>query len=146
MTPLEERFWEKVSPEPNSGCWLWAASEKNGGYGQFWDGERNVRAHRWAYETYRGPIPSGLQMDHLCRVRCCVNPFHLEAVTQQENIRRGDAGKYPTAGLYRKNKTHCPKGHEYNARNTYIYNGWRFCRECNNISSARRRAKAREAQ
>jgi hypothetical protein len=88
--PLADRFHEKYTPEPNTGCWLWTASLNNGGYGKlsvsrsYW-----VEAHRVAYELYKGPIPGGKCIDHLCRVRSCVNPDHLEAVTLSENIRRG---------------------------------------------------------
>lgn len=84
-----ERFWSKVDKGADDECWLWTASTDGHGYGQFWNGERRMPTHRWAYEQARGPIPEGLQLDHLCRVRRCVNPDHLEAVTQAENIRRG---------------------------------------------------------
>jgi hypothetical protein len=95
-TPASERFWQYVHPEPNTGCWLWSGSTSTGGYGYILDYEgaakKAMRAHRWAYEKLRGPIPDGLHLDHLCRVRCCVNPDHLEAVTSGENTRRGNAG------------------------------------------------------
>ncbi len=88
-----ERFEEKYEPEPNSGCWLWIASLDGKGYGQFPKGKEfgrgNVRAHRAAYEIYRGPIPKGMELDHLCRVKTCVNPAHLEPVPHQVNMVRG---------------------------------------------------------
>jgi hypothetical protein len=75
-------------PEPNSGCWLWTGAVSSEGYAVFEVAGKQVRAHRFSYERYRGKIPGDLTIDHLCRVRCCVNPNHLEVVTIQENIRR----------------------------------------------------------
>lgn len=122
------RFWSKVTF--TSTCWLWTASKKPGGYGQF-KASGSVRAspvyvHRYAYEFCFGPIPEGLQIDHLCHVRHCVNPDHLEAVTQQENIIRAAA-----------RITHCPQGHPYNDINTYRLGNRRFCRECHRASNRR---------
>ncbi len=87
-------FWDiyadKILPEPNSGCWFWMGGLSERQYGVIYPSRgTNVRAHRVAYEMTRGPIPDGLVLDHLCRVHCCVNPDHLEAVTQGENVRRG---------------------------------------------------------
>lgn len=91
----EERFWPKVHLEdtifPENGCMLWTGA-KSDGYGIFWAEGRNVPAHRWVYERFYGPIPEGLQPDHLCRVRHCVNPNHLEPVTQKVNLNRGNTG------------------------------------------------------
>lgn len=88
-----------------------------------------VHAHRLAYEAVKGPIPAGLQIDHLCRVRNCVNPDHLEAVTQQENVRRGRVGENT------RSKTHCPQGHPYDEANTYRNPaGSRNCRTCHRAS------------
>ena len=87
------RFWTKVDKRPHmsDGCWLWMASKRNSkGYGQFWADGKIVPAHRWAYEQFKGPIPDGLQIDHLCRTPACVNPAHLEAVTAKENNNRGN--------------------------------------------------------
>ena len=89
-----ERFAEKYEVDENVGCWLWTAGKTNG-YGVFWDGEKVVLAHRWGYEFYRGPLPVWVpgkspECDHLCREPTCVNPWHLEAVSRAENIRRGD--------------------------------------------------------
>lgn len=87
----KRRFWAKVEVD-ESGCWLWTAST-NHGYGHFWVSPDvgKVYAHRYAYELLVGPIPDGLEIDHLCKVRNCVNPEHLEPVTKEENWRRGDA-------------------------------------------------------
>lgn len=91
---LGGRFASKIEPQPD-GCWLWTASCGRGGYGQVWHGGTMARAHRVVYLLVTGsPIPDGLELDHLCRVRHCVNPEHLEPVTRQENQRRrrkGDA-------------------------------------------------------
>jgi len=86
---VEDRFWDKVrkSEDPN-GCWEWFAYKDRKGYGRFRDG-RVVRAHRWAYEHLVGPIPANRQCDHLCRNRACVNPAHIELVTNKENTLRG---------------------------------------------------------
>ena len=83
-TPLVKH----VEPEPNSGCWLWIGAWAAGGYGYVRRGGRTIKAARFIYETLVGEIPEGLQLDHLCRVRSCVNPAHLEPVVQAENIRR----------------------------------------------------------
>ena len=92
------------------------------GYGQFRVGTQRKLAHRVAYEWSLGEIPEGLDLDHLCRVRNCVNPSHLEPVTRQENLRRG-------IGNPHKHKTHCPRRHEYNEENTY-YDSKRNKRQC----------------
>lgn len=89
---LLERFEEKYTPEPNTGCWLWLGSTTHDGYGTFSNNKRkggNELAHRAAYTLFLGPIPKGLQLDHLCRVRCCVNPQHMELVSGRENVSRG---------------------------------------------------------
>lgn len=96
LTPIEERFWAKVEPEPNSGCWIWVGGRVGAGYGALSVGrveEGNVYAHRLAYTLFRGPIPDGLEPDHLCRLRPCTNPAHLELVTRSENNRRGLLGE-----------------------------------------------------
>ena len=134
---LPDRFWNKVTPEPVSGCWLWQGAQVHNGYGVTRTPERLLYAHRVAYEAARGPIADGLSVDHLCRVRHCVNPEHLEAVTQRENIRRGDQGK--TWGT----ETHCRYGHEYAAGNAAPRAGrinGKACRECNRLKARKCRA------
>ena len=129
LTQLE-RFETKVSPEPNTGCWLWAACVDTSGYGLFWAGGRFYKAHRWAYEHFVGLIPTGLQLDHLCRQRCCVNPEHLEPVTHKENSSRGNSGRL------QREQTHCVNGHMFTTENTAYKRtkhgrGWaRRCRAC----------------
>ena len=115
-----------ISPEPNSGCFLWTGQCNRKGYGVISAERKTQAAHRASYEFYVNKIPDGLQLDHLCRTRCCVNPRHLEPVTLQENVRRGEVGR-----LHR-NKTHCPKGHPYDKDNTGKSNGERYCKECRN--------------
>ena len=108
-------------------CWLWTGSiqqgPRGGGYALY--GHRLV--HRYMYEYMYGPIPDGLEIDHLCRVRRCVNPKHLEPVTRRENLLRGKTFAAENAG-----KTHCPQGHPYAGDNLVLFaNGrHRRCREC----------------
>lgn len=129
---VAERFWSKVDKDgpippyrPELGpCWIWTRARDPKGYGEFGLARRSLRAHRWAWIDANGPVPDGLELDHLCRVPACVRPSHLEAVTSAENIRRGMAGRFNAA------KTRCPRGHLYDETNTYRYKGSRQCREC----------------
>lgn len=112
-------------PEPNSGCWLWLGPMRSNGYGFLVISEKMPSAHRLIYEAEVGPIPPSLVLDHLCRNPSCVNPDHLEPVTQAENCRRGNVGQNNAR------KTHCPSGHEYTHDNTLIStDGKRRCRTC----------------
>jgi hypothetical protein len=131
-----DRFWAKV--EKTDGCWIWAAGRTGEGYGSFSLNRRTLLAHRVAYEVLRGPIPVGLVLDHLCRNRACVNPKHLEPVTQQVNTMRG-------IGLAAINarKDRCDAGHRYDERNTHATPGMRRCRPCN--AEAARRYRERRA-
>lgn len=119
-------FITKVEVNSTSECWLWQGTTVHNGYGRFWDGERYVYAHRYSYEAFTGPIPEGLQLDHLCRVKACVNPLHLEPVTCRENLMRGK-----TVAAAKAAQTHCIHGHEFDTANTYYQtNGTRRCRTC----------------
>ena len=118
---LDERFFAKVVAGPNC-CWIWAGALDSGGYGQFRVGPKTVRSHRWSYEYAHGSIPDGMELDHICRVRRCVNPAHLEPVTKGENQRRG--------WVHRK-KDVCRNGHARTEKNTRINpDGSRGCRPC----------------
>lgn len=144
------RFWAKVDkngPVPTwapflGPCWIWTAGLQGGGYGQFNGGSRidNSRrkciAHVYTYEALVGPVPDGLELDHLCRVRKCCNPAHLEAVTHAENMHRG-----LTICAENAAKVRCPDGHPYDDENTYVHQGHRHCREC--MRAANRRYKAK---
>lgn len=140
---VTERFWPKV--RKSAGCWEWIAVKDSKGYGCFWRNYVMQSAHRVAYELTKGAIPEGLDIDHLCMNRACVNPEHLEAVTHHVNIRRSP----DTIPSLNAAKTHCPKGHEYTEANTQFENGRRRCATCrraeNRDRSARRRSRARSA-
>lgn len=127
-----DRFMAKVEVDEN-GCWLWTAYRNPKGYGKFGfgGGNRVVMAHRWAYGHFVGPIPVEHEIDHLCRVRSCVNPDHLEAVTHRVNLLRGDTVTAKHAAT-----THCPKGHPYDDVNTAVYDGSRQCRACRRKAAA----------
>lgn len=149
---LAERIRALSEPDAN-GCWIWRKRLSNVGYGQIGvrrpEGVRTMSAHRVSYEAFVGPIPDGLVIDHLCRVRACVNPEHLEPVTQRQNVMRSPIAP----GAINAAKTHCPKDHPYDDENTVHYmhkNGTtrvRLCRTCQRDSARRadRRRRAQEA-
>lgn len=108
------------------GCWLWQGAQNGHGYGALNVAGKQRGAHRVVYELLRGPIPTGLTLDHLCRRRHCVNPDHLEPVTIKENLRRGNGS---TGRCFRK--TRCKRGHAFTDENTYRpKRGGRICRAC----------------
>jgi len=141
---IVQRFWAKVDKDVPGGCWLWTASLDRYGYGQF-----NPRphititrgAHRYAYELIIGPIPAQLTLDHLCRVRHCVNPDHLEPVSMKENVLRGIGLTAKQARL-----THCKRGHPFDLFNTYHApnDDRRYCRQCRAEDHQRRAPNRRE--
>jgi hypothetical protein len=121
-----ERAWNYISPEPMSGCWLWMGVLNGSGYARIRLGAHLIFVHRLFYEFYKKPIPAGLTVDHICRVRCCVNPAHMDVVTHRENCLRGIA----PAAKHAK-QTHCIHGHEFTAANTWRRrNGGRLCLKC----------------
>ena len=115
-------------------CWPWAGYVRPTGYGDVWADGRRDSAHRWVYETLVGPIPVGLDLDHVCRSRSCVNPAHLEPVTRSDNLRRSP----------RSNRTACPKGHNFSVENTYVRPSgyYRYCRTCHRQKEAKRRRES----
>lgn len=142
MTTLA-RFESKLDktgsdhPVLKTPCWVWLAGlrsyEPGKRYGSFRVNGRTVYSHKFSYETYRGKVPSGLVLDHLCRNTLCANPHHLEVVTNQKNILRG-------LGLAAQNasKTECPQGHRYDKTNTLVAkNGRRYCRVCGRAQQRR---------
>jgi hypothetical protein len=129
-----------VAEDVVTGCWLWTGGRANG-YGSFNTGRRNYLAHRVSYETFVGPIPSGLTIDHLCRVKTCINPVHLEAVTSRTNTLR--ASNAPAA--INAAKTHCNHGHQFDEANTSRSGGKRNCRKCDVAKSMRYQARLKAA-
>lgn len=115
------------------GCWIWQGETIERGYGRVRVNGRKQLVHRVVFEYFNGTIPEGLVLDHTCRTQLCVNPAHLEPVTQAENVRRG----YEARGL----PTMCKNGHSYTEGNTYMHEGKRICRTCNNAASRLYRSK-----
>lgn len=133
--------WKKVEKIEN-GCWAWKGSRRDSGYGELERGGKRIMAHRFFYEFFKGKIREGLQIDHLCRNRACVNPDHLEAVSQRINVLRG----YGVGGLNVR-KTQCPNGHLLKGDNVWLRWGkrstswWRECRECRREANRKWRKK-----
>lgn len=126
--PLAEKLAYRSKLDPATGCVLWIGSRTDG-YGNLYVGGKNKKAHVLAYTLAKGPVPKGLELDHLCRVRHCINPDHLEAVTHSVNVSRG--ANRDTLANYQRAKTHCPKGHPYSGDNLFHNRaGDRCCRTC----------------
>lgn len=141
--PAEERFWEKVARGTDEACWPWRGSLVSG-YGTFNVGRHKaVKAHRFSYELAKGPVPSGLTIDHLCRNKACVNPRHLEAVSGAENTRRAH-----TKG-YREVPARCKRGHDWTLVPplTHVTKAGKIKRRCRECALAdARRAYAKRAE
>lgn len=136
--PLADRLWPKVA-KTDGGCWPWLASLTRAGYGQINSGRRGGTmklAHILVYELLVGPVPEGLELDHKCRNRACVNPAHLEPVTHTVNVQRGIAGIVNAAR--QRAKTMCVNGHPLAGANLYERaDNTRECRTCRNAASQR---------
>jgi hypothetical protein len=138
LTVMVKRFWERIDKQPGDGCWIYQGRRYSNGYGVtriagFW------LAHRYAYSMLVGPIPDGLELDHLCRNRACVNPDHLEPVTHRENGLRGVG-----AAAVNARKTHCVRGHPLEGDNVYHPPDrpeWRECVACRAARQERRKAR-----
>jgi HNH endonuclease len=133
MISLDERFWSKVAEpfDAHNDCWEWTAG-KSGGYGIFGVNRKPLRAHRFAYEFFNGPIPLGFEPHHNCWNKACVNPTHLELVSHSEHPRI--SAEVIDFGAFRRSKTHCLRGHEFTVENTrLISDGSRRCRKCDAI-------------
>src|SRR5439155_3122988 len=130
--PMAEAFWEKVEPEPNSGCFIWTGATTRG-YGRMTISQKAAIATRVSWELHYGAIPTGYDVLHKCDQPWCVNPQHLFLGTAQDNIR--DARN--KGRLWQQRVAHCPQGHPYDSANTYINHGRRWCRVC--LQDARRR-------
>ena len=130
---VDLRFWQKV--DTSGSCWLWTAERSTNGYGRFWVNGRKIPAHRWSFEQVNGPVPAHLVIDHLCRTTACVNPEHLRAVTQRENLMSGRTIVAAEAA-----RTICDNGHPLDGENVRLTpEGWRECLPC---ARARWRRKA----
>jgi hypothetical protein len=147
---LPKKFWTRVAVDRVGNCWIWTGNINTLGYSVFWSNGAGVLGHRHAYLSLVGQHAPGLQLDHLCRRRHCVNPAHLEPVTIAENVRRGLAPL--VNGRNQSDKTRCPAGHPYDEENTINVKtkaGYgRGCKECRRVHSRnwhRRKAASRRA-
>lgn len=147
QTSTIDRFFQHVEQPPNSAaCWVWGGRKtpvdrSKTRYARFRHQGKTVPAHRWAFEQFRFPVRPGLVIDHLCRNTFCVNPWHMEPVTNKENILRGIG-----VTAQRARKTECLNGHPLRDGNLYLSpKGYRQCRECRNARyrGYRRRNAAR---
>lgn len=134
---VSERFSDKYCVNSTTGCWEWK-KPKPSGYGQFYHKGTMRHSHIVSYELNTGTVPEGSVIDHLCRVKCCCNPEHLEAVTQKVNVRRGLAGE--SCKTRASLQTHCKWGHKFTEQNTYVSKqGARHCRKCHKKRETLRR-------
>jgi hypothetical protein len=131
MEELPKKIEDKLNKNGPGGCWLWTGDLRDG-YGQVWFEGKHRIVHRVVYEYLVGPIPAGLQTDHLCRVRACSNPAHLELVTNKVNAQRGNVGGW------QRRLTHCKNGHPLSGNNIRMQGKRRICRACQREWAARK--------
>lgn len=131
-----ERFNEKYRVDPDTGCWMWIACKNSDGYGQLKIERKTIGAHRFSYEYFIGDISEELEIDHLCKARDCVNPYHLETVKHSTNVARGDLA---LSNRNRVSRTHCNHGHSKNKYGGVNKAGHIFCSECQRIKHRRLR-------
>ncbi|MFI8660704.1 HNH endonuclease signature motif containing protein [Rhodococcus qingshengii] len=138
-----ERFNALAKPDEN-GCLIWTGEITNRGYGRIAIKRQKFMAHRWSYETFVGEIPDGYVVDHICNNPPCVNPEHLQAITQQHNVLRSETD----LAAINARKTECLRGHPFDTANTYISprDGSRHCRRCAAERERCRQARKRAAR
>jgi HNH endonuclease len=122
-----QRFFDRINTYDMNKCWEWINGRTKGGYAGFryyFNGVKGYQGHVYSYLRFKGDIPKGLVVHHICNNRPCVNPTHLEAVTTRQNIQMGNTGQY------NKIKTHCPLGHPYDEKNTRVHKNRRVCATC----------------
>lgn len=144
LSDTQRRFLSQINPISKGGCWLWRGGLNAYGYGSFWNGSKLVMAHRYSYEFAYGPIPEGLELDHVwargCRNKHCVRPTHLEPVTHKENMVR--AYQIPRPKQPSKIQDFCMQGHPMSGDNLYVSpKGQRKCKACARIRDAKRRPR-----
>ncbi len=135
------RFWARVDRKAPGGCWVWTGALNAYGYGAVRCAEKVLRAHRVSFEALVGPVPEGLELDHLCRNRACVNPQHLRRVTHRENML---ASESPMIQVHRSGA--CRRGHPFEVYARTSPGGQRHCIACARIREAARRQRIREAR
>lgn len=134
----KKKLMEQVTVDPD-GCWIWTGATNSADYGIMRVKNKLTLVHRLSHEFFKGEILNGLTIDHLCRVRKCINPSHLEAVTNKENILRGIG-----ITAQESKQTHCKRGHKFTPKNTAVRRGKRCCRKCETIRSLAYRAKEKK--
>lgn len=139
---IQERMASRHSRDDNTGCWNWTGALSAGKYGSIYYEGRMQKAHRVMWILTNGPVPTGLDLDHLCRNMKCINPAHLEPVTRAENLRRS-----PIMTNQNEGKTHCIRGHEFTPENTRFKpgSGHRVCKTCMRMHIRNWRARNADA-
>lgn len=140
LEDIDPRLAARLAVNPQTGCWEFQGYLNQKGYGLVGRKGKMWRVHRYVFQLLAGPLIDGLQLDHLCRVRHCANPCHLEQVTAKTNVERAEKA----SGQRNAHKTHCPQGHPYTGRNLIREEGRRRCRKCQRLRKAKREARQRQ--